>query len=406
MKGSPGKHGADWGTPMASKSLNIAMFTETFVPHANGVTTSILNARRSLFDRGHKVTVYSAGQPVLENEAVHYYGGKTFPLYPDFPVAIYPTRAGRENKRILARQGADVIHIHAPGPMGFRGYRAAKRHKLPFLLTYHTVLGPLARYAPFGMKTIYKVSSGAADRILSKNCQVLIAPTHAARRDLLTRYPDYERKIRVVPTGIDLDVYRPGLDASRIRDAWGYNHGERVMLYLGRTSFEKRVDILLHAFARLSRDDRDLRFVVAGTGPAFDAYRALARTLGIDEKVQFAGHVPDADLPLYYNACDVFTSASEIETQGLTLLEAMASGAPVAVAAAGGFLDIVKDGENGFLFPPGSVDGAVHGIELALHAAPSMRQRARQAALPYGLDHCASLLESAYRLAVEDHGAQ
>src|SRR5687767_4728096 len=93
------------------RNLNIAMFTETFVPHKNGVTTSILNARRGLFDRGHKVTVYSAGQPVQENESVHYYGGKTFPLYPDFPVAIYPTRAARENRRLLAQQGADLVHI-------------------------------------------------------------------------------------------------------------------------------------------------------------------------------------------------------------------------------------------------------------------------------------------------------
>lgn len=385
---------------MDSRTLNVAMFTETFVPHANGVTTSILNARRGLFARGHHVTVYSAGQPVQENESVHYYGGKVFPLYPDFPVAIYPTKAGRENKRLLAIQDPDLIHIHAPGPMGLRGYRAAKRHNKPFLVTYHTVTEPLVRYAPTGWKTIYRAGSSAVDRILNNRSTLIIAPTHAAKRDLIRRNPDWAPKIRVVPTGVDLSAFRPGLDASRIRAAWGYESGERVLLYLGRASFEKRVDLLLEAFARLRVQHPDLRFVVAGTGPAEADLRARAKRLNLGDSIRFVGHVDDADVPYYYNAADVFASASEIETQGLTLLEAMACGTPTAVAGAGGFLDLVDDGRNGYLFPAGSVDGAVHGIELALAAPASLRERARTAALQYGLDHCVHLLESAYEEAV------
>jgi 1,2-diacylglycerol 3-alpha-glucosyltransferase len=377
------------------------MFTETFVPHANGVTTSILNARRGLFQRGHRVTVYSAGPPVFENESVHYYGGKTFPLYPDFPIAIFPSRAGRRNKRALAQQDPDVVHIHAPGPMGLRGYRAAKRHGKPFLVTYHTVTEPLVRYAPYGWKTLYRVGSSAVDRLLNNRSAIIIAPTHAAKRDLLTKNPDWESKIRVVPTGIDLDAFRPGLDASHVRHAWGFEHGERVMLYLGRTSYEKRIDLLLDAYARLRTAHRDLRFVVAGTGPATTDLKAQVRALGVQDEVRFVGHVPDDQVPAYYNACDVFASASEIETQGLTLLEAMACGAPVAVAGTGGFLDVVRDGHNGYLFPPGSVDGAVHGIELALAAPTALRQRARESALQYGLDHCATLLERAYEAALD-----
>lgn len=377
------------------------MFTETFVPHANGVTTSILNARRGLFSRGHKVTVYSAGQPFQANETVRYYGGKVFPLYPDFPIAIYPTRAGRENKRVLAKQNPDVVHIHAPGPMGMRGYWAAKKHKKPFLVTYHTVTEPLVRYAPLGWKTIYRVGSTAVDRLLNNRSTILIAPTHAAKRALLSKNPDWQGKIRVVPTGIDLSAFRPGIPAAAVRKAWGVAEDERVLLYLGRASYEKRVDVLLEAFARLRETRRDLRFVVAGTGPALEELRATASDLGLEDRVHFAGHVPDAEVPAVYNAADVFASASEIETQGLTLLEAMACGTPAAVAGAGGFLDLIKDGENGYLFPPGSVDGAVHGIELALAAPPRLRERAREAALKFGLEHCTTLLERAYEDAVE-----
>ncbi len=394
---------AVWGIgTMETGPLNVAMFTETFLPHANGVTTSILNARRGLGRRGHKVVVYSAGPPVLENETVHYYGGKIFPLYPDFPMAIYPTRVGRQNRRLVAEQDADVVHVHAPGPMGVRGYRAAKRHRLPLVVTYHTVYEPLARYAPRGLRTVFSVGASGIERMLNRRCQVLIAPTHAAKRELLAKYPRLAPKIRVVPTGIDLNLFRPGLDGSPVRAAWGFESGERVLLYLGRLSYEKRIDILMRAFARLRRQHTDLRLVVAGTGPADAELQALARGMGLEGVVRFPGHVADEDVPLYYNACDVFVSASDFETQGLTVLEALACGRPCAVAGARGFLDVVRDGDNGFLFPPDSVDGAVHGIELALHAPAALRERARSSAMLWGIEHCVGLLERAYTEAVED----
>src|SRR5581483_4187613 len=151
------------GPGVGAAPLNVAMVTETFVPHANGVTTSNLTARKGLFARGHRVTVSSAGRPVLDNEAVHYYGGKVFPLYPDFPIAIYPNKHARESKRAFERQRADLVHVHAPGPMGIRGLLSARRRRLPLVVTYHTFLEPLTRYAPRGLKSFYRAASGAAD---------------------------------------------------------------------------------------------------------------------------------------------------------------------------------------------------------------------------------------------------
>lgn len=385
---------------MGSRALNIAMFTETFVPHANGVTTSILNSRRGLFDRGHRVTVYSAGPPVQENESVHYYGGKTFPLYPDFPVAILPNRAARENKRILEQQKADLVHIHAPGPMGLRGYAAARRHKLPFIVTYHTEYEPLVRYAPFGYKTFFRVASRAVNKLLNKRCRVLIAPSKAIQRRLVERGGLEEHKVRVVPTGIDLDRFQPNLDASSVRDDWGFNNGERVVLWLGRVAFEKRLDVLLDAFAAVRKDEKDLRLVIAGSGPATGEFRSRAMNLGLDGSIRFVGHVRDEDVPLYYNAADVFASASAFETQGLTLLEAMACGTPSAVAAAGGFLDVVEDGHNGYLFEPDNVAAASEGLRRALSAPSALRSAARETARQYGIDRCALLLEDAYEEAL------
>jgi 1,2-diacylglycerol 3-alpha-glucosyltransferase len=373
------------------------MFTETFLPHANGVTTSLLNAREGLKRRGHKVTIYSAGPPLLDAADVHFYGGKIFHLYPDFPIAFYPNGKSAKNKRRLNSEGADLVHVHAPGPMGWRGYKASKRLGIPLVLTHHTVLEPLVRYAPMGWKTLYRAGTHFISKRLVRAAKTLIAPSHAAKQELIDKYPDAEGKIRIVPTGIDVDRFTPDLDGSRIREDWGYTNGERVIMYLGRLSYEKRVDVLLEAFAKLSKDDKDARFVVAGTGPASDELQNHARRLKLDDTVRFEGHVPDHLLPHTYAAADAFASASEVETQGLTLLEAMAVGKPVAVSAVGGYLDYVRDGENGFLFPRASTPGAIKAMRHALDAPAAIRREARRTAELCSTRALIPALESVYR---------
>jgi 1,2-diacylglycerol 3-alpha-glucosyltransferase len=363
------------------------MFTETFLPHANGVTTSLLNAREGLKRRGHKVTIYSAGPPLLDATDVHFYGGKIFHLYPDFPIALYPTRKSAKNKRRLNREGADLVHVHAPGPMGWRGYKASKRLGIPLVLTHHTVLEPLVRYAPIGF----------IGRRLVNAAKTLIAPSQAAKQELIDKYPGAEEKIRIVPTGIDVDRFSPNLDGSRVREDWGYTNGERVLFYLGRLSYEKRVDVLLDAFAKLHRQDKDTRFVIGGTGPAWDELQVRARKLGIEDSVRFDGHVPDHQLPNTYAAADAFASASEVETQGLTLMEAMAVGKPVAVSAIGGYLDVIEDGKNGFLFPRANTDRAAEALRNALDAPASVRLAARRTAERCSTRSLIPVLEGVYR---------
>lgn len=373
------------------------MFTETFLPHANGVTTSLLNARDGLKRRGHKVTIYSAGPPLLDAADVHFYGGKIFHLYPDFPIALYPSRRTIRNNRRVRREPADVVHVHAPGPMGWRGYKASKDLQVPLVLTHHTVLEPLVRYAPLGWKTIYRAGTRFISRRLVAKSKLLIAPSSATRADLAAAYPQAAEKIRVVPTGVDTSRFRPNLDGAPIREDWGFDEHHRVVLYLGRLSYEKRIDVLLEAFTRLHARDDDARLVVAGTGPANDDLQDDARRLGVEDLVRFEGHVPGHRLPATYAAADAFASASEIETQGLTLLEAMAVGRPVAVSAVGGYLDVVRDGENGYLFPRSDADAAARALVQALDAPASVRTSARRTAETYSAPRCVALLEQAYR---------
>lgn len=380
--------------------MDIVMFTETFLPHANGVTTSLLNAREGLKRRGHSVTIYSAGPPLLDAADVHFYGGKIFHLYPDFPIAFYPSRRSVRNNRRVRSEPADVVHVHGPGPMGWRGYKASRRLRVPLVLTHHTVMEPLVRYAPVGWKTIYRVGTRLISRRLVHKSKLLIAPSRAARDELANKFPEDGHKVRIVPTGIDTDRFSPDLDGSRVRADWGYTGGERVILYLGRLSYEKRIDVLLDAFARLYKQEPLARFVVAGTGPAVDELKQQSSVLGLDDVVGFPGHISDHLLPQTYAAADAFASASQVETQGLTLLEAMAVGRPCAVSAFGGYLDFIRDGENGYLFPPANPAAAARTLRSALDAPRFIRTNARRTAEQHSNGVCVPNLERVYEEAL------
>ncbi|HLE47268.1 MAG TPA: glycosyltransferase, partial [Candidatus Thermoplasmatota archaeon] len=317
-------------------------------------------------------------------------------LYPDFPIAFYPSKRTIKNNRRVRREHADLVHIHAPGPMGLRGYKASKELKVPLVLTHHTVLEPLVRYAPFGWKTLYRAGTKFLNKKLVGKSKLVVAPSRATAHDLATKYPNAKDKIRIVPTGIDTERFNPYLDGSRIRDDWGYTDGERVILYLGRLSYEKRVDVLLDAFAQVRKREPLARFVIAGTGPANDELQDHARGLGIEDVVRFEGHIPGHKLPQTYAAADAFASASEVETQGLTLLEAMAVGKPCAVSAHGGYLDFVQEGENGFLFPVHDASATTEALMKALDAPSTIRTNARRTAERYSTQACVPMLEKVY----------
>jgi 1,2-diacylglycerol 3-alpha-glucosyltransferase len=381
------------------------MFTETYLPHANGVTTSIANARAALTSRGHEVTIFSAGPRKAGGPGVHYYGGYALTSYPDFPLAIYPSLGQPSSRRILRDQAVQVAHIHGPGPMGLRGYRAARKADLPYVYTYHTLLEPLRPYAPFGFRNVLsRIATGFQNR-LARGAARFIVPSRFLQRAVHEKDPDLAARCVVVPSGIDVHRFHPDVDGSAVRQAWGFGPEDDVLLYLGRLGFEKRVDFLLDAFKQLRQERPSARLVLAGNGPGTEAFRRRAQRLDLTHDVRFTGYVPDEQVPQFYAAANAFASASDFETQGLTLVEAMATGTPSAVAAAGGYLDVARDGDNAYLFRHDSISDAVSAMTQALDAPASVRRAARKTAEACSMERCVALLETTYEDARTYHAS-
>jgi glycosyltransferase involved in cell wall biosynthesis len=147
--------------------------------------------------------------------------------------------------------------------------------------------------------------------------------------------------LQVIPTGLPESQFVPG-DGRRFRQAWGIAPEREVALFVGRAAFEKNIGFLLEMMALARQQRPQLMLVIAGGGPALPALRRQASALQLDDHVRFVGYLPrEGSLRDCYAAADVFTFASQTETQGLVLLEAMAIGLPVLAIAALGAAEII-----------------------------------------------------------------
>ncbi len=215
------------------------------------------------------------------------------------------------------------------------------------------------------------------------------APSHATA-ELLRHHG--VKHVRVLPNGVDTRRYSPTLDRTVVRRLLGIQPDESIVLVAGRLGYEKNVDVVVKA-AKSVLKKRKVRFIVTGEGPARGFYEQLAVSQGVRKSFEFEGFVNSKALPYYYAAADVLVSASAFETQGLSVLEAMACGTPAVVADALALPEAVDDGKNGLHFRPFDAHDCSDKILAALNQSPakkaSWRNAARKKAEKFSLDESA-----------------
>jgi phosphatidylinositol alpha-1,6-mannosyltransferase len=194
-----------------------------------------------------------------------------------------------------------------------------------------------------------------------------------------------DARVRTVPLGADPRFFRPGVDATAVRERYGLDGG-RWILSVARLVPHKGIDTALQALAQLDGPESDVRYAIAGSGEGRADLERLVRELGLDGRVRFLTGVPDADLPALYNAADVYVGASRrtahsVESFGLSLAEAASTGLPVVAGRTGGVPEAIRHGETGILVnaEDGSeVAGAVRGLLRDPERAHTMGTAARR----------------------------
>ena len=308
------------------------------------------------------------------------------PFYPGLRVGVPSLTAATQT---LTDGRFDAVHVCSPGPAGVAGALLARALGLPLLGSYHTELGAYA-WARSGERDLTDAVAGAV-RMFYGACDVVLSPSPAADDALGLLGVDAARVLRW-DRGVDLARFQPG-HRSRELD------GEIVVLYAGRITAEKGIELLAAAFEAARARDPRLRLMLAGGGPEQERLR---ERLGPD--ATFLGWLEGADLARAYADADIFAFPSTTDTFGQVILEAQASGLPVVAIAAGGPASLIDDRRTGLLCAPDPAVLAERLLELA--GSPALRARlagaARRSVAARTWERALDRLADGYRRAMRD----
>jgi glycosyltransferase involved in cell wall biosynthesis/predicted metal-dependent phosphoesterase TrpH len=319
------------------------------------------------------------------------------PFYPGLQIGV-PTVPALVDA--LAEGRYDIVHVCSPGPAGIGAWLLGRVLELPRVGSYHTELGAYTalRTGQAGLEALANWSM----RSFYGACDVVLSPSTASDARLAELGIDPDR-IRRWDRGVDLHRFDPAhRDESLLRrERSAAPDGGALdtinVLYAGRLSKEKGVELLADAFLEAHRQDPRLHLVLAGGGPEEDLLR---RRLG--DRATFLGWLSGNDLARVYASADVFLFASSTETFGQVILEAQASGLPVVAVDRGGPSCLIDPGETGLLAPP-EVNALADAV-ISLTSTPMLRERVRRGALAgvRGRSWEAALdrLATAYRVAL------
>jgi phosphatidyl-myo-inositol dimannoside synthase len=237
-------------------------------------------------------------------------------------------------------------------PAGYPALWLRRRERIPYgIFLYGSELLLLRNRVGSWRKSV-------AARAILRDASVLVTISARTRQlclDVLAElgWSPGEFDVRTIPLGTDPRRFQPGLDTSEVRARYGLENG-RWLLTVARLAAHKGVDTGLQVLSNLRRDHPDVRYAVVGSGIKLEQLQALARELGVADRVRFLTDVPDADLPALYNCAEIYLGLSRpaellIEGFGISFSEAAACGIPAIGGQAGGIPDAVKDGETGIL---------------------------------------------------------
>jgi len=271
----------------------------------------------------------------------------------------------------------------------YSGVGLARRLGIPALESYHTFFEQyLDKYVPLVPSAWLRFAARKFSAAQCNDVDALVVPSRAML-EVLEGY-GVETRAEVIPTGIELAQFSGG-DGLRFRAQQGIASGRPVLVHVGRLAFEKNIDFLLRMLARVKARLPEVLLLIAGEGPAHRDLERLARSLGLADNTRFLGYL-DRDGPLEdcYCAGDAFIFASNTETQGLVLLEAMALGVPVVSTAVMGTKEVLAEGRGCLIAPEDEHDFA--DACLRLLGDPDLRWALSREAVAYAASWAAPAL--------------
>ena len=325
--------------------MKILLTTDTYFPMINGVSLSTKNLFNKLRELGHDVRIMTLSENGEEKyeDGIYYLRSFGLKIYPG--ARVKTPFLGNMVDHIL-KWSPDIIHSQTEFSTMVTAKLMRRKLNVPHIHTYHTMYEDYLGYFPGG-KIIGKKTSGNITKILLNTFSGVIAPTKKVK-DVLKTY-GVTTPIYVIPTGIELDKFKKDIPddfRNKFYRKYGISDSDIIVGYLGRVAEEKNIDEIID-FVK-SIDDKRTKLVIAGDGPYLEDLKN--KSSDFSEKIIFTGMVRPCDVYKYYKLFNIFVTASKSETQGLTYIEALASGCPVICRYDKAVVGLIKNGVNGFMY--------------------------------------------------------
>jgi 1,2-diacylglycerol 3-alpha-glucosyltransferase len=351
--------------------MRIAYLTQSYPPMISGAALVVERLAKSMAEREHQVLVIAASDKnypyasyqenltILHLKSIHnpLRVGQRFLLYPRLKIL-----------QALREFFPNIIHTHEPLLMSQLGLEYADSTDIPILLTVHQIPSFAASYLPnvTGIRSVSESLLWAYARRMQRRFTSVITPSHTVS-DLVTRMTGIQPT--TISNGISLETFHPYLssdDNTTLRKRLHLPPQVPVILHVGRLDIDKNVERVVQAAAQ-AMQQTDAHLLIVGDGSQRHTLMKMCETLKIADRVHFPGYLTlQEGLPEIYRLASLFVTASEIEVQSLVLLEAIASGLPIAAVRATFVPEIVHDRVNGFLVESGDIQGLANTISTLL----------------------------------------
>lgn len=336
--------------------MRIGIFTDTYTPNINGVVTSVLMLKKNLEKRGHIVYVVTVNADSMqykieENGKVIRIPGIPIGIYDYRLTGIYPIKA----TQMIKKWNLDIIHSQTEFGIGTFARILAKQFSIPLVHTYHTMYEDYVHYITHGYfnRSSKKIVEYLTLFYCDKTISELVVPTKKAYELFKEKYK-VDRNVYIVPTGIDVEKFylenNTDIDVTKKRKELSIDKDDFVILFVGRVASEKNIELLLSSMKTLITVSKKIKLLIIGDGPDLEKYKRYVEKNELDNNCLFIGKVPWNEINSYYVLADCFATASHTETQGLTVIEAMAASLAVVAIDDESFTDTVINNLNGLIF--------------------------------------------------------
>lgn len=368
--------------------MRILMLSHGYPPTISGVSLVAQKVARAMVRRGHTVTMVTAsheGEALREvDQGVSVERVHSWPN-PYWSEGRLPITSLKQFREIMDAAQPDIVHSHDSGLLGFQLVREDREGEVPKVLTCHFYPEYVTRYVGWIdslkrplEKTVWEV----AVRLMNQFDRTVF-PTQTQQYSYIKH--GLQASSTVISNGVDTSRYYPSPNGDvRIANRYRLPDGPRI-LYVGRLAKDKEIDVLIRSMAYPSAEF-GAHLLVVGRGDDRDRLQELAQSEQLHHCIHFLGFVPEEDLPALYRQIDIFTIAATVEVQSIPTLQAVATAKPVVAVNASALPELVRDGRNGYLAPPG--DSVAIGRAFAkILADPQLSRKFGQESLEISRQH-------------------